>query len=420
MTRGDTFHPDRRPLQQENALQIRNEQVNGPFKTLNPTRAVFNHEKSSDENKNSIASQNQSAHQNTQEHHSPGSLEFHWASRNNRKGRHQLKIRGPQSALPGSGVPRPTTHWREICKGIGRIVTRYPVWDISWLVAYLFTWGSIIWVINGFFVFLPILRQATEFQNEVLVGGGITAFIGATIFEVGSILLILESYNENRTGCFGWAVEHALDEHGHEVGSVPKILPNNCTHHHLNRKNLVGKGVEDHEKHNGKESSSSPNNNRKSWVWYPSWEDLRTHYMYEIGFLASLSQLIGATIFWISGFTALPGILDHLSLGLEDGIYWTPQVIGGTGFIVSGTLFMAETQTAWYKPALGTLGWHIGFWNTIGGIGFTLTPAFGYDPSSWSQFQASCSTFWGSFAFLIGSVIQLYESLEKNPVAVSA
>lgn len=47
---------------------------------------------------------------------------------------------------------------------------------------------------------------------------------------------------------------------------------------------------------------------------------------------------------------------------------------------------------------------------------FTLCPAFGYDPSSWAQYQASCSTFWGSWAFLIGSVIQLYESLEKTSI----
>lgn len=57
-------------------------------------------------------------------------------------------------------------------------------------------------------------------------------------------------------------------------------------------------------------------------------------------------------------------------------------------------------------------------WNLIGGVGFTLCPAFGYDESSWAQYQACISTFWGSWAFLIGSVIQWYESLEKFPVEV--
>jgi hypothetical protein len=70
---------------------------------------------------------------------------------------------------------------------------------------------------------------------------------------------------------------------------------------------------------------------------------------------------------WISGFTALPPIYDRLTTTTaQNGAYWLPQVIGGTGFIVSGTLFMLETQQKWYLPAPRVLGWHIGVWNLIG------------------------------------------------------
>jgi hypothetical protein len=62
-------------------------------------------------------------------------------------------------------------------------------------------------------------------------------------------------------------------------------------------------------------------NPKRSWSWFPSWHDFTTHYVHEIGFLACSAQMFGASIFWISGFTALPGILNHLSPGLEDGIY---------------------------------------------------------------------------------------------------
>jgi hypothetical protein len=51
-------------------------------------------------------------------------------------------------------------------------------------------------------------------------------------------------------------------------------------------------------------------------------------------------------------------------------------------------------------------------------VGFTLCPAFGYDESSWAQYQPSLSTYWGSWAFLIGSVLQWYESLVKHPIEV--
>ena len=43
------------------------------------------------------------------------------------------------------------------------------------------------------------------------------------------------------------------------------------------------------------------NSTGDSWVWFPSWLDLKTHYLRELGFLASLAQFCGATIFWVSG-----------------------------------------------------------------------------------------------------------------------
>jgi hypothetical protein len=74
----------------------------------------------------------------------------------------------------------------------------------------------------------------------------------------------------------------------------------------------------------------------RSWAWLPTWHELTSHYIYELGFLASASQLLGATIFWISGFTALPGLVNQDNQRLLNGVYWIPQMIGGSGFIVSG------------------------------------------------------------------------------------
>lgn len=33
---------------------------------------------------------------------------------------------------------------------------------------------------------------------------------------------------------------------------------------------------------------------------------------------------------------------------------------------------MLETQRKWYVPAPKVLGWHIGLWNLIGAVGFTV------------------------------------------------
>lgn len=116
--------------------------------------------------------------------------------------------------------------------------TTYPYWDVSYLVAAVFTLGSVVWCINAFFVWLPLQDPSTEFNGEIEDAGGITAFIGATIFEFGSILLMIEAVNENRADCFGWAVEEALEE-----GGLIRLSKNgDCVHHHKNKKNIVGKG----------------------------------------------------------------------------------------------------------------------------------------------------------------------------------
>lgn len=391
----------------------------GPFPFLNPTSARFYHHSQDD----SDLSDSKSGH---------GDISYEWTSGNNRKGRHALVISRAAHESPDIATPPPSTDIGQILKSISRMFTSYPYWDISWLVAYGFTWGSIIWVLNAIFVFLPEILPNSEFTNEVLDGAGITAFMGATIFEFASILLMLETMNENRTGHFGWAVEELMDNEAQKVRMRIRKDYDHCQHFHENRHGLLQKpsladqDYQDRSKEYGfsstdLEKTKSPyeNAHQKSWTWLVSYADFKAHYLRDIGFLACSAQFFGASVFWISGFTALPGIQNNLSAGpVINGVYWSPQVIGGSGFIVSGILFMLETQTIWWKPSFTTLGWHIGAWNLIGGVGFTLSGAFGFETKSWSSYQSACSTFWGSFAFLIGSLIQLYESLEKRPVSV--
>ncbi|KAI0134621.1 hypothetical protein BJ170DRAFT_610536 [Xylariales sp. AK1849] len=329
---------------------------------------------------------------------------FHlWRSRDNRKGRHAVALSPESVAKHGVTHPGATDTLKETLRGIWKMVVRYPVWDVSYDVAVLFTLGSVVWVFNGFFVWLPVQDPSTEFSGEVDTGGGVTAFIGATIFEIGSVLLMLEAVNENRTECFGWALEDALESHS--LLLRPDL--EGCSHPHPDKKFLPTK------------AKSENRGKGRTWQWWPTWFELTTHYFREIGFLACLSQLIGATVFWIAGFTGLPPIYDGLSIPVANGVYWLPQVVGGTGFIVSGWLFMLETQRKWYIPALDVLGWHIGFWNLIGALGFTLCGALGFASENEAAAYASVlATFIGSWAFLIGSVIQWFESLDKYPISL--
>ena len=56
-----------------------------------------------------------------------------------------------------------------------------------------------MWVINAFFVWYPLEAPWSEFAGETDSAAGISALVGATIFEFGSVLMMLEAVNENRT-----------------------------------------------------------------------------------------------------------------------------------------------------------------------------------------------------------------------------
>lgn len=217
------------------------------------------------------------------------------------------------------------------------------------------------------------------------------------------------------SGCFGWALEEALgDNHGRRLRRDDE----NCRHHHCVKhawlrasrsgSSVASPGDTDSGKKTDDSTAQPQGGNVKldrRWSWWPTRHELTSHYLKDIGFLACLSQLIGATVFWISGFTGLPPIFDALEpvTGAVNGMFWLPQVIGGTGFIISSGLFMIEVQERWYKPALGILGWHIGLWNLVGAIGFTLCGALGFGSaaSDGVEYASILSTFIGSWAFLV-------------------
>lgn len=401
----------RKPFADDQDAGLALQKANGPVTFLNPTQGLFKHTPST-----ALPSGQQPAGveavlptpDDTEAQkpetvppikHSPGidGIHFIWRSRDNRKGRHSLRVQRPHPDSPFTGqlaAPRRSSHPKEVLKVIVKTFTYFPVWDISWLVAFIFTLGSVVWVINGFFAWLPLVRPSTTFPGEGDYGGGITAFIGAILFfETGSLLLILEAINANDTGCFGWAVEELVEEeearHRHGLGLfADKAL---CRHHHQNKHNLVGRP---------QQALVPKTAAGRHWRWRISWHDLTHHYIYELGFLAGAAQLFGATVFGVAGFTALPGILNHLTPQWRlNAAYWIPQVVGGSGFIMSGLLYMLETQDKWWKPAPRLLGWHIAFWNLIGAFGFTLCGALGMAyGNSGAQYQASLATFWYVFS----------------------
>ena len=107
-----------------------------------------------------------------------------------------------------------------------------------------------------------------------------------------------------------------------------------------------------------------------TWRWWPSWYCLRTHHVYEIGYLACAIQLFGATLYGICGVVALPGILSSLHPWQKEAAYWIPQIVASVCFLTASIMFTLENTEKWWRPEWLSIGWWIGIWAAIGSVGF--------------------------------------------------
>ncbi|KAG8887008.1 hypothetical protein FRB99_004325 [Tulasnella sp. 403] len=282
--------------------------------------------------------------------------------------------------------------------------------DISWWVAQLFLIGSVFWCANGVMSF----NFFTVTTSHIALCEAVTAFVGGTLFWIGGYLSYVESLNPARHAEFGWEIEN-------ETKTL--IEPSRTTSALGRRRRHFGKHVPPHSDSEKSEQPSPTNEVQHT----PKWRWVGTDWS-SVGYVANLIQFFGASIFWVSVLCGLPGILPDSgaqsasdlpakSLGLWVGLYWVPQVIGAPCFVISGAMFMFEVQRKWYIPKINSLGWHVGFWNMIGGFGFWFCGIFGIWREVGGKYQkwgTAFSTYWGSWAFLLGSYIQLFETLNKR------
>lgn len=113
------------------------EHSTGPFQSLNPTKRFFVAKKGSsrpsDEERNEYSPASSSD--------SLPNVTYVWRSRDNRKGRHALVVdRDPRKH--NTTGPKPSNTWERTLRGILKMAVRYPIWDISYDVAVVFTIGE--------------------------------------------------------------------------------------------------------------------------------------------------------------------------------------------------------------------------------------------------------------------------------------
>lgn len=243
-----------------------------------------------------------------------------WTARDSRKGRHAFvvpprltKVSKPHCSQNSSrgAVLHQAPH------AIVRMVTIYPFWYISYDVAILYSMGSIFWVLNGFYGFLPLTNPSTGSKHETLYPEAVSVIIGEIVFEIASALLLLEAANENREDCFGWAVKMVLEDTGAHLeqsldmqsekftGWHVEQEKGQCRHHQASRTNLVNRGRGPLDPKPGawneliatSSKEISQTQGQRLQTWCLSLHEIRSHKIYSLRFLGSLVPLTAATLF---------------------------------------------------------------------------------------------------------------------------
>lgn len=356
----------------------------------------------------------------------PADMAYLWRSRDNRKGRTSIAFPRDDERQP-SKRPRFTASRGQVVKGTLRMFIIFPYYDMAYLVGMSFAIGSAIFVANGIICLLPLAYPHLSFGREArLLSNGLTCFIGALAYQFGALVAYLEAVND---GSFhGSAMKRLLqgnednekqlmkvklfDLFGHLTRNrgedrVDMFGPESGWPTQSRKASIVRRGALDL----GSESARS--HESSCFRWWPTWTSLKKHYVFEIGFLACLVQLISSTLYIIVGIVDLPGISNTLKPWQENLAYWIPNVVASAGFIFASLLFTLETQDRWYKPQPRVLGWWIGFFALVGSIGFEICAAFG--PATYGseniEWQSSVATTWASAVFLVASILQWYETL---------
>ena len=288
-------------------------------------------------------------------------VEFKWKSRNQRKGK---KVNAEK-------------------KEQKKTFALFKPWDISWWTAIFFLVGSAAWVVNGVFVFhQPSALSGVELSNSEKS----TAFLGGFFFLCGGWTMYLEALNTEESMFFDEAVRK-------EEKNFLRVLE------HLICPNLA------------REQFNKSTSIEVKWRWI-GWDGLTN-----LSFSANFSQFLGTMVFFISVLSGLPGVLPNDETSHRAAyivVFWVPQVIGSFFLTVSSFLLMIENQPNLYTIEPCDLGWHIGFWNILGSLGFFFSGLFGiiYPPQDLFQreWSVSFTTYMGAYFYLIGSIFQYYES----------
>jgi hypothetical protein len=201
-----------------------------------------------------------------------------------------------------------------------------------------FTFGSVVWVINGFIVFLPQLKPRKYGVNDV--GGGWTAWLGATIFEFGAVTALFEAMN--RYGIVHLSLDHNTDFISEMIpltlAEIMKVaIPQQMTKNVHSRDN---NRTTRKERQNESENSSFSHTRRRYGMKSGSGAPFPNSGLPLFSGLAGMRPrcTLSNVLINFCRWTGTPEILtpiENKGSALENGVYWVPQIIGASGFVIA-------------------------------------------------------------------------------------
>ena len=377
-------------------LHLHSISAKGPSKFLNPTNVrVHVKWKGDDDESSKYASD---------EERSAGDIfnerAYLWRSRDNRKGRNSIAVPTSVGRAPLAPIKdRFMTGLTKILRILARMIISFPYWDMSFWSGWSYTWGSVLFVMDGAWSWKKEAQPGSEPKGLTKYGAPLCFFFGAMLYQVGATMAYLEAVND---GSFqGSAMQRFLDgneEHSKELldAKIHSFFGHFVPHIHHRKKGSAVDSVDPEAGWRMKDRHERPGSNNPqgksppprrgavdhgetekgtsekyyTWRWWPTWHALGTHHVYEIGYLACAIQLLGATLYGVTGVVDLPGILDGLADWQEEAAFWIPQIVASVCFLTASILFTLETQEKWWRPEPTVIGWWIGVWALIGSVGF--------------------------------------------------
>lgn len=285
-------------------------------------------------------------------------------------------------------------------------------------VAIVFTLACVILSGNAVLSFWPNISPGFVPPPVVLYIEGVLSVLSSTLFLVGGVFSFIETIKVKRgerlqsTICQTYGTAIVEDDIADEVEKVEEKTRGESIRiavtEVLERTTSLARTIS----LTAPEADESQTG-RLSWQTMPTFYELRTQYLSQLQFVASLISVTSSFVFTITAVLALISIFMTNTIAT-----WIrfPQLAAAIGFAVSSWLAMVQAQRSWWRPALKTMVWHANLLNLIGSFGFIFCSILGLLQHSWAEYQFGCTFLWGSYAFLIASAMSSYNVYRRRKI----